>query len=188
MCFPLSRYSDDGADGGLGGSLDGDYDDVGSKRQGERPSPKKFLAQLGAWLGVVMTSKIILCCIILSQANNLLSMSAAILDSVRCKNASSMVELLVVMLMIPTCLNAFQFYVTDGFIKFGAGGKSKAGEDKDSDGGLLLDPKQGSSSDVGGAGHRAAAMGSSGGGSGSKYAVGSPKHEKSPLIKAGRTD
>ena len=69
-------------------------------------------------LSIVCSGKILLCIIILSNASALLQMSASLLASVRCHNASSMVELLVVMLVIPTVLNALQFWVTDSFIKF----------------------------------------------------------------------
>ena len=79
---------------------------------------KRFGAQLFAWLMIVCTGKILLCIIILSNASALLQMSASLLASVRCHNASSMVELLVVMLVIPTVLNAVQFWLTDSFIKF----------------------------------------------------------------------
>ena len=145
------------------GDYDGVGDDAGGNGNGAKKlSFKRFGAQLLAWLMVVACGKLILCVIILSEASNLLQMSASLLSSVRCHNASSMVELLVVMLMIPTILNALQFWVTDSFIKF----YSKDGDvskysSLDSNTLLPRDIDREPQS----------------------FQPGSPKHERSPLIK-----
>ena len=140
----------------------GDYKHKGDVEAGNSSflstfSLKRFGAQLLAWLGIVAVGKLFLCVIILSEASNLLQMSASLLASVRCHNASSTVELLVVMLVIPTILNALQFWITDSFIKFySKPGKLSKVQTQDTEGKTLL-PEN--------------------------HYPGSPKHERSPLIR-----
>ncbi|QDZ26003.1 hypothetical protein HOP50_20g85540 [Chloropicon primus] len=146
---------------GFGDYKDKDIEEGGSASSNSREnlSLKRIGAQTMAWLGVVACGKMILCILILSQANNLLLMSANLLAGVRCHSGtSSTVELLVVMLLIPTCLNALQFWVTDSFIKFSTV-KEKDGPGSGS--GAEVNLLQGQTN----------------------FQPGSPKHEKSPLIK-----
>lgn len=154
----------------------GDYKEKKSENTrvpGQEPealSLKRFAAQLVAWLFVVACGKMVLCVLILTQASALLQMSANLLAGVRCHNASATVELLVVMLFMPTCLNALQFWVTDSFIKF------YSGKEKEQEGDLPVDSRGGVAPENQNLLHTRES---------STHQPGSPKHEKSPLIKKG---
>jgi uncharacterized membrane protein YhaH (DUF805 family) len=81
---------------------------------GDPPQMSLFLPQLGVWLIIVVISKLLL----LATLTRLLRPIDAVLsDLFTPLRRHPELELVLVMIVIPTCLNALQFWLTDSFLK-----------------------------------------------------------------------
>merc|ERR1719162_1842200 len=104
----------------------GDY-----RRQDGSCHPVKYVKQLVLWLVIVSLMKLCMCAIMTLGHNSLVGLAQAMLSPFA---SDATLKLFVVMILTPVCMNVFQFWMVDNFIK-----RKLKGGDESSTGDMELD-------------------------------------------------
>lgn len=81
---------------------------------GDPPSVRRWLGQVGVWLGVVGTSKLLVLSLLLLSSAPLDTLGRLVFHPL---TRYPRAELVIVMIVIPMTINSFQFWITDMFLK-----------------------------------------------------------------------
>lgn len=110
-----------------------DFESGEYKRQDGSCNPFKYIKQLGMWLLIVSLMKLFMCLLMALGHNNLVALAQTVLSPFE---SDPTMKLFVVMIFTPVCMNVFQFWMVDNFIKKKSKGNDPGTGDLEMDGSM----------------------------------------------------